>query len=201
MKSIDAGGTPCPRSCVPVRDQVVLEHTRRWISSIVIGLGLCPFARRVFDSGRIRYAISHARDEKSLVNDLANELQVLLASPGAQVETTLLIHPHVLGDFLDYNDFLGVVEQLLEELRLCGTIQVASFHPQYRFAGTELNAAENYTNRSPYPMLHLLRETSVSQAADASDEVSDIPRRNIETMRDLGQEYIQSLLQTLDADH
>jgi len=106
----------------------------------------------------------------------------------------------VLGNFLDYNDFLGVVDQLLEELRLCGTIQVASFHPQYRFAGTELNAAENYTNRSPYPMLHLLRETSVSQAADASDEVLRIPRRNIETMRNLGQEHILKRLQTLDAE-
>ena len=124
-----------------------------------------------------------------------------LASPSTQIETTLLIHPHVLADFLDYNDFLGVVDQLLEELRLCGTIQVAGFHPQYRFAGTEPDAAENYTNRSPYPMLHLLRETSVSQATDASDEVLEIPRRNIETMRNLGREHILKRLQTLDAEH
>jgi hypothetical protein len=183
-----------------VNEQFIVERTRRWISSFVIGLGLCPFARQVFDADRIRYAISHSRDKNTLSNDLASELHLLLASPSTHVETTLLIHPHVLGNFLDYNDFLGVVDQLLEELRLCGTIQVASFHPDYRFAGTEPNAAENYTNRSPYPMLHLLRETSVSQAADASDEVLRIPRRNIETMRNLGQERILKRLQTLDVE-
>ena len=199
MKSIEAGDTAIPRSCVPLNDQVVVEHTRRWISSFVIELGLCPFARRVFDAGRIRYAISHSRDKNTLSNDLANELHLLLASPSTQIETTLLIHPHVLGNFLDYNDFLGAVDQLLKELHLCGTIQVASFHPQYRFAETEPNAAENYTNRSPYPMMHLLRESSVSQAVDASDEVLNIPQRNIETMRSLGQEHLLKRLHTLDA--
>ena len=201
MKSTEGGDPARPRSCDPVNEQFIVERTRRWISSFVIGLGLCPFARRVFDAGRIRYAVSHARDDTALANDLANELRHLLASPCTQIETTLLIHPHVLGNFLDYNDFLGVVDQLLEELRLCGTIQVASFHPQYRFAGTEPDAAENYTNRSPYPMLHLLRETSVSQAADGSDEVLKIPRRNIETMRNLGREQILKRLLTLDAGH
>src|SRR6516162_1201296 len=173
LDELDRGRSPSALQVVcPMNDQVVAEHTRRWISSFVIGLGLCPFARRVFDAGRIRYAISHSRDENTLSNDLASELHLLLASPSTQIETTLLIHPHVLGNFLDYNDFLGVVHQLLEELGLCGIIQVASFHPQYRFAGTEPNAAANYTNRSPYPMLHLLRETSVSQVA--SDEVLEI---------------------------
>jgi hypothetical protein len=200
MKSIEAGDAVRPGSCTPVNDQAVVEHMRRWISSFVIGLGLCPFARRVFDAGGIRYAISHARVENNLLSDLARELRLLVASPCTQIETTLLIHPHVLGNFLDYNYFLGVVDQLLDELRLRGTIQVASFHPQYRFAGTEPDAAENYTNRSPYPMLHLLRETSVSQAADASDEVLKVPRRNIETMRNLGQEQILKSLQALDAE-
>jgi hypothetical protein len=198
MKAVEARNTLPPISCAPVNDQVVVEHTRRWISSFVIGLGLCPFARPVFDAGRILYAISHSRDENALSNDLASELHLLRASPSTQIETTLLIHPHVLGNFLDYNDFLGVVDQLLEELRLRGIIQVASFHPHYRFTGTEPNAAENYTNRSPYPMLHLLRETSVSQVA--SDEVLKIPRRNIETMRNLGQEHILKRLQTLEAE-
>jgi uncharacterized protein len=182
-----------------VNDPVV-EHTRRWISSFVIGLGLCPFARQVFDAGLIRYAVSHARDENTLLNDLTSELNLLRASASTQIETTLLIHPHVLGNFLDYNDFLGVVDQVLEELRLQGAIQVASFHPQYRFAGTEPEAAENYTNRSPYPMLHLLREASVSRAADASDEVVKIPRRNIETMRNLGRRQILKRLRSLDAE-
>lgn len=199
MKSTEAGDPARPRSCSPVNDQIIVEHTRRWVSSFVIGLGLCPFARRVFDAGRIRYAVSHSRDKITLSNDLVSELH-LLASPSTQIETTLLIHPFVLGNFLEYNDFLDVVDQLLEELRLHGTIQVASFHPQYRFAGTELNAAENYTNRSPYPMLHLLRETSVSQAADDSDEVLNIPKRNIETMRNLGREQILKRLQTLVAE-
>jgi len=135
-----------------------------------------------------------------LSNDRASEFHLPLASPSTQIETTLLTHPHVKGNLLDYNDFLGVVDQLLEELRLGGTIQVASFHPQYRFAGTELNAAENYMNRSPHPMLHVLRETSISQAADASDEGLRIPQRNIETMRKLGQEHILKKHQTLDAE-
>ena len=199
MKSIEAGDSACSRSGAPENDQVV-EHTRRWISSIVIGLGLCPFARQVLDMGRIRFAVSCSRDENTLLNDLASELHLVLASPSTQIETTLLIHPFVLGNFLDYNDFLGVVDQFLKKMRLHGTIQVASFHPLYRFAETEPDAAENYTNRSPYPMLHLLRETSVSQAVDASDEALKIPRRNIESMRSLGQEKILKRLQTVDAE-
>jgi hypothetical protein len=183
-----------------VNDQVVIEHTRRWISSFVIGLGLCPFARRAFDAGQIRYTVSHARDENTLANDLTSELHILVASPRTQLETTLLIHPDALGSFLDYNDFLDVVDQLLEELRLDGTIQVATFHPQYRFAGTEPDAVENYTNRSPYPMLHLLREASVSEVADASDDVLEIPQRNIEAMRSLGQEEILKRLRALAAE-
>lgn len=183
-----------------MNDQAVVEHTRRWISSFVIGLGLCPFARPVFDSGRIRYAVTPARDETALLNDLAGELHRLCASPRTQIETTLLIHPHVFGNFLDYNDFLGTVDHLLKRLRLCGTVQVASFHPQYRFAGTEADAAENYTNRSPYPMLHLLREASITSDAGGSDEVLEIPRRNIETMRRLGHEHILKQLRALDAE-
>ena len=112
MKSIEAGDAERPKSCTPVNDQIVVERTRRWISSFVIGLGLCPFAQRVFDAGRIRYAISHARDKDALSNDLASELPLLLASPSTQIETTLLTHPHVLGNFLDYNDYLDVVDQL-----------------------------------------------------------------------------------------
>lgn len=200
MKSIEVGGPARPTPCDQVNDKVVVEHTRRWISAFVIGLGLCPFARQVFDAGRIRYAISHAHDKNTLTNDLHSELQLLLASPSTLIETTLLIHPHVLGDFLDYNDFLDVVDQLLEKLRLSSTIQVASFHPQYRFAGTESDAVENYTNRSPYPMLHLLREVSVTEVVDASAEVLTIPQRNIETMRDLGQEQILNRLRTLDVE-
>src|SRR5207249_2406962 len=119
-------------------------------------------ARRVFQGEKIRYAVSGATDEKALLEDLAGELQMLAAAPVESVETTLLIHPLALGDFLDYNDFLGVAERLVKDLGLRGVIQLASFHPDYRFADADPDAVENYTNRSPHPMLHLLREESVS---------------------------------------
>src|SRR6266852_695066 len=166
--------------------QTVIDGTRRWISSMVIGLNLCPFARRVFGTDKIRYVVTDAADEKTLLADLAAELKALASSPIAKVETALLIHPRVLGSFLDYNDFLGVGELLLEDLGLRGAIQIASFHPDYQFAGTAPGAVENYTNRSPYPMLHLLREESISAAAGDPSALLDIPRRNIETQKSLG---------------
>jgi hypothetical protein len=167
-------------------DALVLDRTRRWVQSFVIALGLCPFARRVVDDGLLRYAVSAARDEAALLADLERELHALSATPPAQVETTLLIHPHVFGDFLAYNDFLGVVEERLDEWQLTGSVQVASFHPRYQFAGTSADAVENCTNRSPYPMLHLLREASVTAVADDPDELLRIPERNIAALRALG---------------
>ena len=166
--------------------QAVIEHTCRWISSIVIGLNLCPFAQRVFAAGKIRYAVSEARDEKTLFNDLSDELKLLASSPIEAIETTLLIHPHVFADFLDYNDFVGVAEELIEDLDLLGIVQIASFHPQYLFAETDPDAAENYTNRSPYPMLHLLREESITAVAGDPAELLAIPPRNIKTLQSLG---------------
>jgi uncharacterized protein len=174
--------------------QAVVDATRRWIYSIVIGLNLCPFAQRVFAANSIRYVVSDAADEAALLDELAGELAALVAAPVALVETTLLIHPRVLGDFLDYNDFLGAAEQLLADLGLQGTVQIASFHPDYQFAGTTADAVENYTNRSPYPMLHLLREASVSAGAAGPRELLDIPRRNIETLRKLGRDNIAEML-------
>lgn len=161
---------------------------------MVIGLNLCPFARGVFLAERIRYAVTEARDEETLLKDLADELTALTSAPISTIETTLLIHPLALGDFLDYNDFLGVGEQLIEDLGLRGTIQLASFHPAYQFAGSSPNAVENYTNRSPYPMLHLLREESISRVASDPDELLEIPRRNIATLRRLGREKIVEML-------
>ena len=169
-----------------MHDQSVVEATRRWVSSIVIALNLCPFAQRVFDANTIRYVVSDAVDEAGLLNDLAHELEALVAAPIETVETTLLIHPGVLGDFLDFNEFLGAADQLLADLDLRGTIQIASFHPGYQFAGTDPDAVENYTNRSPYPMLHLLREASISAIAADAKDLLDIPRRNIATLRKLG---------------
>lgn len=175
-------------------EQRVLADTRRWIETVVIGLNLCPFASRPFQAGTIRYAVSAADSLAALGDDLAAELHALATTPASVVETTLLIHPNVAGDFLDYNDFLDEAEALVSRLGLEGTIQVASFHPHYRFADTEVDAVENYTNRSPYPMLHLLREESISAVVDAlGEEVDGIPSRNVETLRRLGREKVLEL--------
>jgi hypothetical protein len=178
--------------------QVVIEDIRRWISSIVVGLNLCPFAGRVFQADRIRYAVTDAEDEEALRADLAGELRTLASAPMATVETTLLIHPRVLADFLAYNDFLGVAERLLGSLGLRETIQIASFHPRYQFAGAGPEAVENYSNRSPYPMLHLLREESIAAVAADPGELAEIPRRNVATLRALGSEKLLEKLKALE---
>lgn len=164
----------------------VVAATRTWLEKAVIGLNLCPFAKAVHVGNQIRYAVSDAQTPEALLADLARELQTLAAADPAEVETTLLIHPRALADFLDYNDFLEIADAAVEELGLTGTIQVASFHPQYRFADTEPDAIENYSNRSPYPMLHLLREESVERAVAAFPDAGRIPERNIETLRRIG---------------
>jgi hypothetical protein len=164
----------------------VVAATRSWLEKAVIGLNLCPFAKAVHVANQIHYVVSNAQTTEALLADLACELQTLAAADTAQVETTLLIHPRVLDDFLDYNDFLDIADAAVEELGLTGTIQVASFHPQYRFADTEPDAIENYSNRSPYPMLHLLREDSVERAVATFPDAGHIPERNIETLRRIG---------------
>jgi uncharacterized protein len=178
----------------------VIDETRRWIAEIVIGLNLCPFARRVFEGGLVRYVVSEAQDATTLLTDLDRELRKLASTPIAEIETTLLIHPHVFGDFLAYNDFLDAAEGLAGSLDLEGVIQIASFHPRYRFADAQADAVENYTNRSPYPMLHLLREESVSAIALDEQELLEIPRRNIETLRALGRDAIFAKLRTIGPD-
>ena len=170
--------------------QTIIAHTRRWIADMVIALNLCPFARRVFESNKIRYAVSLAEDEKKLLKDLEAELKKLAKTSIAVLETTLLIHPRVLGEFLAYNDFLDRAEACVQALGLRGIVQIASFHPEYQFASTSADAVENYTNRSPYPMLHLLREESVTAVANDPDELRAIPVRNIETLNRLGKEKI-----------
>jgi hypothetical protein len=178
--------------------QPIIDRTRRWISDVVIGLNLCPFARRVFDADAIRYVVTDAEDEAHLKLALIDELKALAAAPIARVETTLLIHPRVLGDFLDYNDFLDIADRLIADLGLEGIIQVASFHPAYQFADAAADAAENYTNRSPYPMLHLLREESISAVAGDEDELLEIPSRNIEMLRGMGKEKIAAKLKAIE---
>jgi uncharacterized protein len=186
-----------PRHPMSSDEDAVMAATRRWIAEFVIGLNLCPFARRVFDGDLIRYVVSDAGDGQALLRVLGKELQFLAAAPMAEVETTLLIHPHVLVDFLDYNDFLDRADRLLIQLDLRGVVQIASFHPSYQFAGADPDAAENYTNRSPYPMLHLLREESVSAVAGDPDELLAIPQRNIEVLRAIGGEKLRQKLEAI----
>jgi len=163
-----------------------LAETRAWVDLAVIGLNLCPFAKAPQTKGQVRYALSEARDPEALLQDLVAELELLAATPAGQIETTLLVHPHVLGDFADYNDFLDVAEAAVAELGLEGVIQVASFHPHYRFAGSEEDDVSNATNRSPWPTLHLLREESVERAVAAFPRAEAIYEANLETLRRLG---------------
>jgi len=167
-------------------DAQVILATQHWLERIVIGLNLCPFARAPFVQQRLRYCVSHALDEQTLLADLHTELLALHTADAQQCETTLLIHPDVLCDFLDYNDFLAIADDALRELGLDGELQIASFHPDYQFANTARDAIENYTNRSPHPTLHLLRETSVARAVESIADTDDIYRRNIATLRTLG---------------
>jgi hypothetical protein len=179
-------------------DAAVIEATRRWLEKAVIGLNLCPFAKAVHAKGQVRFVVSRAASVDALVEDLAAELKALEAADPAVVDTVLLIHPRVLGDFHDYNDFLDIADTLLDELELTGILQIASFHPQYQFAGTQPDAIENYTNRSPHPMLHLLREDSVERAVTTYPDVADIPERNIVTMNRLGIDGWQVLMKEDD---
>jgi hypothetical protein len=153
---------------------------------VVIGLKLCPFAPAPALKGTIRYAMSEAETPEALLEDLAAELQRLVDAPSEQLETTMLIHPRVLQDFADFNDFLDIADEALQTMGLEGEIQIASFHPQYQFAGTGFDDIGNETNRSPYPTLHLLREESVARAVDAFGDTGSISASNLATLEKLG---------------
>ena len=169
-----------------IEHEKIVLNTRRWVQSVVIGLNLCPFARKVFNEERIRYVVSDAKKSTDLLKQLSEEADLLANASRDEIETTLLIHPKVFEDFLDYNDFLDPAEGLLQEAGYEGVLQIASFHPRYQFGGTKPDDVENYTNRSPYPMLHLLREESIDEIADEEKALELIPERNIETLRKLG---------------
>jgi hypothetical protein len=184
---------PAPGGEEAREDDAVVVATRRWIDRAVIGLNLCPFARAPVAAGRVRLRVSHARDVEALAADLQEEALRLIDVDASAIETTLLIHPHVLEDFLDYNDFLDVADAVLEALDLDGELQIASFHPHYQFADSDADAVENCTNRSPYPILHLLREASIERAVGAIDDPDTIYQRNMETLRRLGSGGWQAL--------
>lgn len=176
-----------------------MEHAKvaveNWVESFVAGLNLCPFARRELVANRVRYRVVDSSTEEQLLLQLDTELLYLESHP--DIETTLLIHPLVLQDFYKFNQFLNQVDQLLAERELEGIYQVASFHPDYQFAGTQMGDVENYTNRSPFPLLHLLREESLSRAIDSHPDPDAIPDRNIALLKRLGLERIRSMLTDL----
>ncbi|MGE8280155.1 MAG: DUF1415 domain-containing protein [Stenotrophomonas sp.] len=162
--------------------------TRNWLEKAVIGLNLCPFAKAVYVKQQVRFVLSDATTPEALLEQLAEELVLLRETPAEQIDTTLIIHPDVLTDFLDYNDFLDNADAAVEALDLQGILQVASFHPQYQFAGAAPDDVSNYTNRAPYPTLHLLREDSVERAVSAFPDPDVIVERNIKTLDQLGVE-------------
>jgi len=168
--------------------EIAIADTVRWLERAVIGLNLCPFAKAPHVKGQIHYAVSEAKGLEGLRDELIEELQALAALPAEERETVLLIVPHMLRDFLDFNDFLDEADGVLQELDLEGEFQVASFHPDFQFAGTEPDDITNYTNRSPYPTLHLIREASIDRAVEAFPEAETIFEANMATMEQLGHE-------------
>lgn len=164
----------------------VCRDMQVWLERAVIGLNLCPFAKSVHVKGQILWVVSAARDTQTLREDLRRELLALAAADSEQTDTTLLMAPGCLADFLDFNDFLGEADALLEELDLLGVLQIASFHPQFQFAGTRPEDITNFSNRAPYPTLHLLREASIDRGVQAFPEAETIYERNMQCLRELG---------------
>ena len=170
----------------PQPESNYIKDTQDWLIKAVIGLNLCPFAKSVHVKEQIRYFVSSATTVEQLLQDLAKELEHLAETSAEKTDTTLLIHPYVLQDFLEYNEFLDLADSLLEDLQLDGELQIASFHPDYQFADTEADDITNFTNRSPYPTLHLIREDSIDRAVEAFPEAEAIFETNMDTMRKLG---------------
>ena len=167
-------------------DDDVLRDSVRWLERGVIGLNLCPFAKAVHNKGQIHWCVSHAADASDLLVDLERELTTLANMDGSVRDTTLLVAPAAFADFLDFNDFLAGADALLRRLGLDVMLQIASFHPQFQFAGTDTDDVTNATNRSPYPTLHLIRESSMDRAVNAFPQAESIYEVNIETLERLG---------------
>ena len=184
---------PSPPLAPSERADLITKDMVRWLERAVIGLNLCPFAKGVHAKGQIHYVVSAATGAEALAQDLRRELADLAAAPAEVRDTTLLMAPDCLQDFLEFNDFLGLAEDVLEELDLDGTLQIASFHPQFQFAGTGAGDVTNCTNRAPYPTLHLLREDSIDRAVQAYPEAEAIYERNMEVLEKLGMPGWQAL--------
>lgn len=197
----EAVGSAEDRECAPdgAHSEGVIARTRAWVAHAVVGLDLCPFARSAQVREQVRYVVSQAADADQLLQSLAEELHLLAAADPGAMETTLLIHPHVMNDFLDYNDFLEAADAAVEALGYSGVLQVASFHPLYQFAGTGIDDITNASNRSPYPTLHLLRESSIERAVQAFGDTDRIYRNNIRTLQALGAAGWGTLQAKIDA--
>ncbi len=178
---------------VATKDEV-LAQTRSWLEKAVIGLNLCPFAKSVYVRNQVRIVVSEARHLDAFLEQLDSELDLLVATDPAEIDTTLLIHPDLLPDFLEFNDFMHLAEEAVVEHDLEGVIQIASFHPAFQFADTEPDDISNYTNRSPYPTIHLIREASIARAVESIPDTDAIYQRNIETMKALGHAGLKRVL-------
>jgi len=174
-------------------DEEVLAKTKHWLEAAVIGLNLCPFAKAVYVKHQVRLVVSKARHADDLLEEVDRELDLLVATPASEIDTTLLIHPTLFEDFLDFNDFLEIAEGVVDEHGLEGVVQLASFHPQFQFDGTEPDDIGNYTNRAPFAIVHLLREESVERAVEAFPEADAIFEANIATLEKLGHQGWTSL--------
>ena len=177
--------------------QSVERKTRAWLSEFVVGLNLCPFARPLLASDALRVTVCEATAEEGVAIALLDELGRLETASETEIATTLVVFPNALKAFEDYLAFLNSAEQLLEEMSLVGVLQLASFHPDYLFAGEPIDAASHYTNRAPFPMIHLLREAMITRALEAFPNPEKIPERNIQTLEDLGRERIHQMLASL----
>ncbi|MDO4997651.1 MAG: DUF1415 domain-containing protein [Neisseria sp.] len=169
-----------------INPEQIREHTQQWLEKAVIGLNLCPFAKAPYAKNQVRIVVSQAKHSDAFLEDLDRELQFIAATPADECETTLLVHPTLFGDFLQFNDMLDFAEQAIEDNDLLGVIQIAPFHPDFQFDGTEASDISNYTNRSPYPTLHLIREASIEKAAQAFPDPAAIFERNIALLKKMG---------------
>jgi hypothetical protein len=177
----------------------VVEHTRAWIEQFVVGLELCPFAAPVMQSDTLRMAVCSATDVEQLAAAMLDELDVLQRTPETELATSVLIFDRALTDFDDYLDFLALAETLLTESGLDGIVQIASFHPHYCFDGVAADDVSHYTNRSPYPMLHFLREATLTRALANYPDPEQIPQRNIDRLRALGRTAVEQRLERVAA--
>lgn len=188
-----SNSSPVVPTAVSTEDALVVQDMLRWLERAVIGLNLCPFAKGVHTKGQIHYTVSAATDGRELLQDLQRELEALAEAAPEKRDTTLLMAPRCMENFLDFNDFLELADELIDVLDLGGILQIASFHPQFQFAGTDADDITNATNRAPYPTLHLLREESIDAAVTAFPEAESIFERSMETLEKLGTQGWQTL--------